>query len=87
MPEFATQAETAAWMGYGDDVDAMNAAHDPLHASLCAWAGVDSVSLRIARGEAVTAAEQEIAWREEDAVLHVQRWLRHLALDAESPVA
>lgn len=78
MPHFATQAETAEWMGYGDDVAAMNRDHDPLHARLCAWAGTDSVSLRIARGEDVTVVEQEIAWREEDAVLHVQRWLRAL---------
>lgn len=76
--EFAAhQARTARRLGYGDDVAAMNADHDPLHRALCAWLGVDSLSLRGAAGEPLTAAEHAQANLEEDAVLAVQRFMRH----------
>ena len=68
------QAETAAWMGYGDAA-AMNAAHDPLHRALCGWLGVPSHSMACAAGEPHDA---ELAAYEEAAVLHVQRLMaRH----------
>lgn len=69
------QCDVALWLGYqGDDAVAqMNAAHDPLHARLCDWLGIPSHSMREARGEKLNAADQELAWAEETAVLHVQR--------------
>jgi hypothetical protein len=60
-------------MGYAT-VEQMNAEHDQLHADLCAWLGIESQSLRIARGEPLTEAERELSYYEEDAVLHVQRF-------------
>ena len=73
-PHFAErQAATARWMGY-PDADAMNAAHDPLHRALCRWLGIPSHSLRNAAGEPHDAA---LAALEEDAVLHVQRFMAH----------
>jgi hypothetical protein len=72
-----TQAETAAWMGY-ETVEKMNAEHDQLHADLCSWLGIESQSLKVARGEALTEDERELAYYEEDAVLYVQR-LRQMA--------
>lgn len=68
------QAETAAWMGY-PDAAAMNAAHDPLHRSLCRWLGVRSHSMACAAGE---PHDPDLAAIEEAAVLHVQRLIaRH----------
>lgn len=62
------QAEVAAWMGCS--VGEMNAAHDPMHRSLCAWLGVPSHSLACAAGDDHDA---RLAGLEEEAVLHVQR--------------
>lgn len=67
------QHETAEWMGCS--IEQMNAAHDPLHADLCKWAGVESQSLRVAKGEILDAEEHRLAWLEEAAVLNVQRWM------------
>lgn len=61
------QAEMATWLG--TDVATMNAAHDPLHRSLCAWLGIASVSL--------TDPDHPLAAIEEQAVLHVQRLIHH----------
>lgn len=72
-----SKEQTAAWLGYGDDVAAMDASHDKLHASLCAWIGRPSLSLRDAQGVPLSDAERTLAAIEEDAVLHVQRFLRH----------
>lgn len=58
-------------MGYS--VDEMNRDHDTLHARLCDWLGITSHSLMEARGEPLTPSQQELAWWEEDAVLHLQR--------------
>lgn len=71
------QAQMALWAGYGEDVAALNADHDRLHAALCRWLGIDSQSLREAAGEALGPTERLWAALEEDAVLHTQRWLRH----------
>jgi hypothetical protein len=60
-------------MGY-QTVEEMNAEHDPLHADLCAWLGIESQSLKIAHGEGLTDVQRELSWYEEDAVLHVQRF-------------
>ena len=70
------QAETARQLGYGDDVAAMNADHDPLHRALCAWLGVESQALRAAAGERLTKEEQDRAAFEEAAVLAVQKFMR-----------
>lgn len=76
MPHFATQAATAEWMG--TSVDEMNALHDRLHSALCKWLGVDSYSLRVANGEVLSHAEQPLAWAEEDAALHLRRFVHLL---------
>ncbi len=73
-PHFAArQAATARWMGY-PDAAAMNREHDRTHAALCAWVGVPSHSLACARGE---PHDERLAGIEEDAVLHLQRFLAH----------
>lgn len=75
MTDFdAHQAETAKWMGYPSAVE-MNRDHDPLHESLCRWLGVPSHSMACARGEPHDAA---LASFEEDAVLHLQRFMAHI---------
>lgn len=66
------QAEVAAWTGC--TVEEMNAAHDVTHEALCGWIGVPSHSLACARGEEHDA---EAAWKEEAAVVHVQRLMAH----------
>jgi hypothetical protein len=60
-------------MGYAT-TDEMNAEHDRLHADLCSWLGIESQSLKVARGESLTEGHRELACYEEDAVLHVQRF-------------
>lgn len=67
------QAATAAWMGV--DVTTMNLAHDCLHHALCDAFKVPSRAMRQAAGETLDPAEQHLADLEENAVLHVQRWL------------
>ena len=73
------QADTAQRLGYGDDVEAMNRDHDPLHRALCAWLGVPSLAMRMAAGLDLTEAEAALAALEEDAVLAVQRFKRAAA--------
>lgn len=67
------QAEMAEWLGCS--VERMNAHHDDLHRWLAERAGLPSFSLRLSEGERLTSAECAIAAAEEDAVLHVQRYL------------
>lgn len=74
------QRRTALRLGYGEDVAALNAEHDPLHRALCAWLGVASYALRDAAGEHLTSAEHELARYEEAAVLAVQRFARRAGL-------
>ncbi len=62
------QREVAGWIGC--DVATMNAYHDPTHEALCKWLGVRSHSLACADG---APHDPEAAWREEAAVLAVQR--------------
>lgn len=63
------QAATARELGYGDDVAAMVADHDPLHARLCDWLG-------LADSEALFGGRPEVAAAEEAAVLAVQKFMR-----------
>jgi hypothetical protein len=70
------QAATARWMGY-PNAAAMNRDHDALHRALCAWLGVTSHAIRDAAGVPLTREEATLAALEEDAVLHVQRFMRH----------
>ena len=72
-PFEAHQNAMAAWMG-ADSVAVMNALHDPLHAALCGWLGVPSHALAEAAGE---PHDQHLASLEEEAVLHVQRFMTH----------
>lgn len=77
MSDFAQhQAATARWMGY-PDADAMSRDHDALHLALSRFLGIRSQALRQARGESLSREEQAIANLEEDAVMHVQRWMQH----------
>lgn len=67
------QAQTAAELGYDDPVR-MVEDHDPLHAMLSSWIGLESFALRVAAGE---LAEDDIrASIEEDAVLALQKFMR-----------
>lgn len=67
------QADMADWMGCS--VDALNAAHDPLHRSMAAWLGLTSHAMRDAAGEALTPSEADLAAYEEQAVLYAQRYI------------
>jgi len=70
------QADMARWMGYLDTA-ALNRDHDPLHHALAGWLGIPSHAMRQAAGEALTSDEAMLASLEEEAVLHVQRWMNH----------
>ena len=70
-----TKEETAEWMGY-ETTEAMDAVHDKLHEFLCQMFGVHSYSLMEAEGIELSDEDKPLAWAEENAVLHVQRWLR-----------
>ena len=72
-----TKQQTAEWLGYGDDVAAMDLVHDSYHRQLCKWLGVPSLSMKDAAGEPLTDAERALACIEEDAALAVQRLARH----------
>lgn len=66
----AEQAATARELGYGDDVEAMVADHDPMHALLCDWLAIEvSPALFGTRTAEVRDAE-------EAAVLAVQKFMR-----------
>jgi hypothetical protein len=83
MVEFASghpvgdKAALADWMGY-ETVEQMDADHDPLHRLLAERLDAPSYSAKVAAGERMTPQEDDLARMEEAAVLHVQRWLRHL---------
>lgn len=64
------QRETARQLGYGPDVGAMNADHDPLHRALCSWLRVPCVALPEGR------PGTELALIEEAAVMAVQKLMR-----------
>lgn len=66
------QLDMAEWIGCAT-VAELNAMHDPLHAALCAWLGIESLALKQGRGERLTRHEQRLADIEEQAVLCVQR--------------
>lgn len=70
-----TKEETTDWMGY-DTVEAMDRDHDGLHRKLADMFGVTSYSMLDAEGHTLTDEQQPLAWAEENAVLHTQRWLR-----------
>jgi hypothetical protein len=70
------QAEVAQRLGYGNDALAMVLDHDPLHARLCDWLGIEaSYSLRLAALE-LSPHEAHLAALEEEAVIAVQRFMR-----------
>ena len=70
------QAATARWMGY-PDAAGMNADHDDLHRALCRWLGVTSHAMRIAAGESLSREDHTLANLEEDAVMYLQKFMRH----------
>jgi hypothetical protein len=69
----AHQQETADWLGC--TVEQMNADHDRLHGELTKWTGRNSYALRMGRGESLTARQRVLADLEENAVLHLQRYM------------
>lgn len=80
-----TQAEIADWMGYvgTDAVAQMNSHHDRLHEALAQLTGGPSHSLGVARGEVGDHDGWSLGNYEEDAVLHLQRYLvRSARMDA-----
>jgi hypothetical protein len=67
---------TARQLGYGDDTLAMCRDHDPLHALLAGWLGLE-VSYGMLDGAGrLDPADAEKAAAEEAAVLAVQRFMR-----------
>jgi hypothetical protein len=70
--------QTALEHGYGEDVDKLSREHEVCHALLAAWLGLPhSPALRaVALGR-----PQDGDWREEAAVLAVQRWARACGVD------
>lgn len=70
-----TKEETAEWMGY-DTVEAMDRDHDNLHKKLAEVFDVISYSMVEASGAKLFTEHEPLAWAEENAVLHTQRWLR-----------
>jgi hypothetical protein len=65
----AEQAATARALGYGEDVAAMVADHDPLHALLADWIG-------LGESAALFGGRPEVEAAEEAAVLAVQKYMR-----------
>lgn len=77
----AGQRVTSRRLGYGTDVDAMTRDHDPLHALLTDWLGLPfSHALHQAAG---LPFDRMLAQYEEDAVLAVQRLMRHARLSIQ----
>jgi hypothetical protein len=71
----AHQAVMAKWAGY-PDAASLNADHDRLHRAVCNWLGVESRAMMIAAGCCLGAADRDLAVLEEQAVLHLQRFMR-----------
>lgn len=69
--------DMAQWMGCSS-VEQMDQDHDPLHAELTQWMGATSYSLLVAQGVDLPPPLRRLAELEENAVLHVQRWLQAL---------
>lgn len=69
------QSEMAEWMGCS--VEEMNLAHDQLHRMLAELSGYTSYAMRQADGLPIAPDEQKLADLEEEAVLHLQRYLHH----------
>jgi hypothetical protein len=67
------QEAMAEWMGCS--VERMNVHHDRLHRWIAERVGLPSFSLRRADGEHLSPDENALAAAEEDAVLHVQKYL------------
>jgi hypothetical protein len=67
------QAAMARWMGCS--VETMNMDHDRLHELLADLVDMPSLSLQIARGESLSKEETALASLEEDAVLHLQKYV------------
>lgn len=73
-PEYTPdQRQTAQSLGYGRNVVKMVEDHDPLHALLADWLGLESFALRVASGELPVG--DPLADLEEDAVLAIQRFM------------
>lgn len=72
--------DLATWMGY-NTIEEMDKDHDDLHTRLCEAFDVPSYSMIIANGGTLPHDEYCLANYEEDAVLHVQRWLQMIRRD------
>lgn len=69
------QRATARELGYGEDTALMVEEHDPMHALLCDWLGLESLTLKDVAGE-LPAERKALVWLEEDAVLAVTKFMR-----------
>lgn len=67
----------------GCTVAQLNRMHDPLHARLAEWTGVESRALKQAHGKRLSDEEQMLANFEEEAVMHLQRYLVRAAVTIE----
>lgn len=70
------QEAIARWMGY-DSAEEMNQEHDELHKGISAYFELPSYALSKARGTKLNEAQAFLAALEEDAILHLQRYLTH----------
>jgi hypothetical protein len=71
------QRALAEWMGY-PTLRQMNADHDKFHEWLADWMSDSSRSLAVARGEKLSERDYMLACLEEEAVLHLQRFVAHV---------
>lgn len=70
------QEAVARWMGY-DSAEEMNLDHDTLHQMVARQFNVYSFALAKSRGGTLDAEQEFLAALEEDAILHLQRYLTH----------
>jgi hypothetical protein len=71
-----SQRRTARQLGYGDDVLAMVRQHDPLHALLADWLGIEASYGIMAAAGLLKPEDHDLAAYEEAAVIAVQRFMR-----------
>lgn len=73
------EEELAQWMGY-DSVEEMDEDHNLTHEAICEQLGVRSYSLAVRDGLTLNDEQYRIAAMEEQAIIHIQRWLQHMRI-------
>jgi hypothetical protein len=67
-------------LGYGDDTLGMCQDHDPLHIALCKWLGLQTSFSMLSAVGRLSEDQEHLARFEEEAVLAVQKLIRHAGL-------